>query len=387
MLTMETRREVAKVYAKRYASAGTKKEKGAILDEVVALTGWHRKHAVRVLSGGGAPAARRDPPGRRGPKPRYGMEHKRVLKLVWAILDFPCSKRTKAGMRDVLDALERCGHAKLAPKLEREMLAMSASTIGRLLASDRRAMAPGGKASTKPGSLLKSQIPVRRGCDWDDAALGFMEIDTVAHCGATTRGEYCLTLDAADVSSGWCELYAVRNKAQAHVFEAMKTIRARMPFALLGIDSDNGSEFITDQFLRYCTEEDLVFTRGRPYTKNDGCFVEEKNWSVARRTVGYCRFEGQASCDALNEIYKRQRILTNYFTPSAKLVGKTRNGSKVVRFNDEPQTPYRRIMAMKGVGKAARDKMRAEFGAADPLKLRREIHELVQQLVKMAIPQ
>lgn len=175
-----------------------------------------------------------------------------------------------------------------------------------------------GRATTKPGSLLKSKIPVRRGTEWDDASLGFVEVDTVAHCGPSGKGEFCYTPDATDVSSGWTELVAVRNKAETHMLEAMKSIRGRLPFALKGIDSDNGSGFINWHFMRYCEAEDLVFTRSRPYAKNDGCFVEEKNWSVARRVVGYGRYEGQAACDLLNEIYERQRILTNYFMPSAK---------------------------------------------------------------------
>ena len=383
MLSMDTRREVTKVFVGRYARAKSKKAKSAIIDEVVALTGWHRKHAIRVLRG--TNRAPKTNPGRRGPKPRYGLEHKEPLKLVWAIMDFPCAKRLKAGMRDVLDALERAGRLSLAPKLKREVLAMSASTMDRMLASDRKSMQFKGRSTTKPGSLLKSQIPVRRGTDWDDATLGFMEVDTVAHCGGSSKGEFCYTLDATDVASGWTELRCVRNKAETHMLSAMKKIRGRIPFKLKGIDSDNGSEFINWHFLRYCEDEDLVFTRSRPYAKNDGCFVEEKNWSVARRIIGYGRYEGQRACDLINEIYERQRILTNYFMPSAKLVGRMRDGSRVVRFHDEPKTPYRRIMAMKGVGKEARDRMRAEFKAADPLKLRMEIRELTQELLKMMV--
>lgn len=385
MLTMKTRKEIAERYRERYRKAKTKKARSAILDEVCEMTGWHRKHATRVLNGS-APAEK-PPPRKRGPKPRYGPEHKKWLARVWAILDFPCSKRLKAGMRDVLDALERHGHADgLSGALRRDLLSMSASTMDRMLKPDRDSMSLKGRSTTKPGGLLKSQIPIRRGSEWDDASLGFMEIDTVAHCGATARGEFCYSLDATDVTSGWTELRAVRNKAEVHMVEAMREIRARLPFELRGIDSDNGSEFINGHFLRYCAEEDLVFTRGRPYTKNDGCFVEEKNWSVVRRTVGYSRWEGQEACDLLNEIYERQRLLTNYFTPSAKLVSRTRDGSRVVRFHDKPLTPYRRVLGMKGVGKAARERMRAEYLAADPFKLRMEIHELQQRLLKMAVP-
>ncbi len=378
---MGARREIAERLRRRYAKARTKKEKGAVIDAAVEATGWHRKHAIRVLSGG---APRSDAaPARRGPKPRYGKEHADAVRRVWAILDFPCSKRLKAGMRDVLDALERCGRLSLAPRLKREVCAMSASTIDRLLARDREAMVGRGRSTTKPGSLLKSQIPVRRGTEWDDLALGFMEADTVAHCGPSAKGEFCYTLDMTDVASGWTEPVCVRNKAEVHMVRAVDRVRSRMPFELRGFDSDNGSEFINAHFLRYCEREDLVFTRSRPYTKNDGCHVEEKNWSVVRRAIGYGRYAGDEACALINEIYERQRILTNYFTPSAKLVSRTRDGSRVVRFHDEPQTPYRRIMAMKGVGKAARDRMRAEFKAADPLRLRLEIQELTDRLLGM----
>ncbi len=381
MLTMGSRREISAKLRRRYARAKTKKEKGLIIDAAVEACGWHRKHAIRVLSGS---APRSDAiPARRGPKPRYGKEHADAVRRVWAILDFPCSKRLKAGMRDVLDALERCGRLSLAPKLKREVCAMSASTIDRLLAHDRKAMIGKGRSTTKPGSLLKSQIPIRRGTEWDDLALGFMEADTVAHCGPSAKGEFCYTLDMTDVASGWTELVCVRNKAEVHMVQAVDKVRSRMPFELRGLDSDNGSEFINAHFLRYCEREDLVFTRSRPYTKNDGCYVEEKNWSVVRRTIGYGRYAGDEACALINEIYERQRILTNYFMPSSKLVSRIRDGSRVVRFHDDPLTPYRRIMAMKGVGKAARDRMRAEFKAADPLRLRLEIQELTDKLLGM----
>lgn len=378
---MATRREIAEKLRRKYERAKTKKEKTAIIDAAVEATGWHRKHAIRVLSG--RPGSSKTPNGKRGPKPKYGAAHAETLRRVWAILDFPCSSRLKAGMRDVLDALERCGQMKVSPKVKREVCAMSASTIDRMLARDRGALLPRGRATTKPGSLLKSQIPIRRGTEWSDGELGFMEADTVAHCGHTLKGEFCYTLDMTDVASGWTELVCVRNKAEVHMVAAVGRVRARMPFALKGFDSDNGSEFINAHFLRYCEREDLVFTRSRPYTKNDGCFVEEKNWSVVRRTIGYGRYSGDEACALINEIYERQRILTNYFTPSAKLASRMRDGSRIVRFHDEPMTPYRRIMAMKGVGKEARDRMRAEFKSADPLRLRLEIKELTDRLLEM----
>lgn len=378
---METRREVTKACARRYAQAKTKKAKGVIIDEVVALMGWHRKHAIRVLGGARSPKA---PPGRRGPKPRYGMEHKEPLKLVWPSWTSPAQSASRRGCATSrTPSSGRPGSG--SPRSSSEMLAMSASTMDRMLASDRKPMQLKGRSTTKPGSLLKSQVPVRRGIEWDDASLGLVEVDTVVHYGPSGKGEFCCTLDATDVLSGWTELRCVRSKAEARMLQAMKQIRSRMPFALRGVDSDNGGEFINRHFMRYCEEEDLVFTRSRPYAKNDGCFVEEKNWLVARRVVGYGRYEGQAACDLVNEIYDRQRILANNFMPSAKFVDRMWDGSRVVRFHDESLTPYRRITAMKGVGKDARDRMRAEFKEADPLELRMEIRDFTQRLMKMAV--
>lgn len=380
MLSMSTRREVAQKLRNKYSKAKTKKEKSAVIDAIIEATGWHRKHAIRVLSGKVSTNKNKS---KRGPKFKYNEEHAKVIKLIWAVLDFPCSKRLSASLKDVINALERHGQIKLSFKIKIELLAMSPSTIDRILAPERRKFTLKGRSTTKPGSMLKSQIPIRRGTEWSDTKLGFMEADTVAHCGPSLKGEFCYTLDMTDVSSGWTELICIRNKAEVHMVEAVKNVKARLPFRLKGVDSDNGSEFINAHFLRYCENEDLVFTRSRPYTKNDGCYVEEKNWSVVRRTIGYGRYSGDKACFLINEIYKRQRILTNYFTPSTKLVSRVRDGSKIVRTHDVPQTPYRRILAMKDVGREARQKMKEEFLNADPVQLRLEIKELTDKLLKI----
>ena len=303
-ITMGARREVSEELRFKYKKA-TKKRKSAILDQVTELTGWCRKHAAAVLGGAAPIAAKakarsggvgRD---RRGRKPRYSLKHKEVLKKVWAVLDFSSPVRVKAGMKDVLDSMARNGHIALEGALYDDMTVISASTISRMLKYDRKAMSVRGRALTKPGSLLKSQIPIRRGSDWAENEIGFVEIDCVAHCGGTGTGEFISTLDMTDAKSGWTGLRAMRNKARVHAVTAIEHLSATFPFPIKGIDSDNGSEFINSHLLAYCKQKDLAFTRGRPETKNDGCFVEQKNWPVARRFTGYYRFEGQETVDVI----------------------------------------------------------------------------------------
>ena len=205
----------------------------------------------------------------------------------------------------------------------------------------------------------------------------------MAHCGDSTRGEYCNTLDATDIATGWTETRAVRNKAQVHVFSALKDIRAALPFDLLGIDSDNGSEFINDELFRYCQEEDLTFTRSRAYRKNDGCHVEQKNWSVVRRNVGYARFDTPEELQVLAEIHSLVRLHTNFFMPSAKLVSKTRDGSHVTKRYDRPATPYRRVLARDDIDEKTKTALTAQFQTLNPADLRRRIGRLQDEIYKL----
>jgi len=216
-----------------------------------------------------------------------------------------------------------------------KILEISASTIDRLLSKEKAKMRLKGRARTKPGTLLKHQIPIRTFADWDEGRPGFVEIDLVSHDGGNARGDYAQTLDVTDVYTGWTETEAVKNKAQIWTFKALKGIRKRLPFKLLGIDSDNGSEFINAHLLRFCKQEKITFTRTRPYRKNDNCFVEQKNYSVVRKAVGYYRYETKKELEILNELYKVLRLYTNFFQPVMKLVKKTRVGSKVIKRYDE----------------------------------------------------
>jgi hypothetical protein len=378
-LSMAEKKAITREMRRRYKKA-SKSERGRMLDELVALTGWTRSYASRAL--------RREPKKKRGPETRgrkktYTSEVMLPLHKVWASLDHACGKRVAAGMDDILDALLRSGELSCGQRVIAMLRAMSAATIDRILAPDRAKTELKGRSTTKPGTLLKSKIQIRTGTEWNDAVPGFIEIDLVAHCGDSTRGEYCNTLDATDIATGWTETRAVRNKAQVHVFAALEDIVEHLPFPLLGIDSDNGSEFINDELYRYCQKENVTFTRSRAYRKNDGCHVEQKNWSVVRQNVGYARFDTPEELEILKEIHALVRLHTNFFMPSAKLVSKTRDGSRVTKRYDKPMTPYRRVLARDDVPQKAKDALTAQFETLNPAELRRRIGELQDKLYKL----
>jgi hypothetical protein len=378
-LSMAEKSAITHEMRRRYGKA-SKTDKARMLDELVALTGWTRSYASRAF--------RREPRKRSGPETRgrkktYTREVMLPLRRVWASLDFACGKRMAAGMDDVLDALLRFRRLDCPVRVVGLLRSMSAATIDRVLAPDRAKGSLKGRATTKPGTLLKSRIQVRTGTEWDDAVPGFLEIDLVAHCGDSTGGEYCNTLDATDIAMCWTETRAVRNKAQIHVFATLTDIVESLPFPLLGIDSDNGSEFINNELYRYCTQQHITFTRSRPYKNNDGCHVEQKNWSVVRQNVGYARSDTPEELDLLNAIHALVRLHTNFFMPSAKLVSKTRDGSKVTRRYDRPTTPCRRVLASEHIADTVKATLTARFEILDPADLRSRIGKLQDELYRL----
>jgi hypothetical protein len=223
---------------------------------------------------------------------------------------------------------------------------------------------------------------VRTFAEWDQRQPGFVEIDLVGHDGGVAEGDYCQTLDLTDVASGWTETQAVFNKAQVWVFEALQLIRGRLPFALKGIDSDNGAEFINHQLLRYAQQERITFTRGRAGKKNDGCFVEQKNYSVVRRAVGYARYEGRAQLQLLNELYALLRLYTNFFQPVMKLLSKERHGAKVKKTYDRPRTPYQRLCDSGVLSPQAKRQLRRQYATLNPAELKRQIGQLQSRLLR-----
>ena len=388
---MSERRAVVRVAAERYRKA-CKKRKGQILDELVEVTGYHRCYAVwllrrhgKTIPGSGRVRLVGDLAlkGKRGRRRSYDAVWQ-PLRKIWAILDFICGKRLAAMLPEVIPVLERHHEITLEATTRAQLLTISPATIDRLLAPERRKFELRGRSRTWPGTLLKHQIPIRTFTEWDQTRPGFVEIDLVAHDGGLAVGDYCQTLDVTDVASGLTETRALPNKAQVWVFAALKDIRARLPFALLGIDSDNGAEFINHQLLRYCKEEKLTFTRGRAYKKNDGCFVEPKNYSVVRRAVGYARYDGAGQLQLLDELYGHLRLYSNYFQPVMKLKSKQRDGAKVKKTYDAPQTPYRRLLAAPSTSKEARHRLQTEYASLNPAQLKRDITRLQKMLQQSA---
>ena len=362
---------------KRYARA-RKKEQSTILDEFVATTGYHRKHASALLSG------RRHwrKPNQAIRRPRrqtYTREDQSAVFWLIELFDNIGSKRLRAAMDTELPNLRRNKHLRVSRRCYQHLLQVSPSTMDRWR---RKARLPGHRrrGGTKPGTLLKRQIPIRTFADWDDKRPGFTEIDLVQHDGGLNKGDFACTLDLTDVSTGWTELAATPNKAQIHAFAALQHERTRLPFPLLGIDSDNGSEFINDELLRYCVQEQITFTRGRGGHKNDNPFVEEKNWSAVRRLVGYVRYDTPKQVAQLNILYRVYHLFFNHFVPLTKLQRTEYHGSRVKKVYDAPKTPYQRVLDSPLVSRDAKAKLRREHARLDVVQVKRNLDECLVEL-------
>ena len=376
-MSKNSKDELTKRTHARYLRA-SRAAKMRILDEFVAATGYHRKHAIRKLRSG-IPECHRE---RRGRQRTYTGEVVRALAEVWHICGCICGKRLQPFVPEMVTVLERHNELVLDPETKALLLRMSASTIDRRLAPFRQQRGRG-LSTTKPGTLLKDAIPIRTFADWDDAKPGFVEMDLVAHCGETTAGQYLQTLTATDVSTGWTECLALYKRSQIAVSAAMVELQARLPFPLLGVDSDNDSVFINETLKRQCEKEEITFTRSRAYKKNDQCFVEQKNWSIVRRAIGYNRYESEQALDLLDAVYADLRLYVNFFQPVLKLVHKQRQGSKVRKRYDEAKTPHQRAMISPNV--SAKDKLRLQhrYLQLNPAALRRQIDANLKRLWRL----
>lgn len=381
---MQTRHELTTEILPRYLKAN-KQEKTKILDEYCLNTGYERKYAIAKLKSYQlTPALKFKIPGKhkRNRKKIYDIAVEEALRIVWDIYDNICAERLHPQLKPIIDKLIECDELKISSDVEIKLKTVSLGTLKTLLENiqTRETNRIGG--ATKPGSLLKNQIPLRVGL-WDEKKVGFSEIDLVAHCGDSMSGEFVFTLNTTDIKTGWFEAEGVLGKSQERVFEGIKNIRERLPFDLLGIDSDNGSEFINWIMVRYCEKENIVFTRSRPYQKNDGAHIEQKNWTTVRKNLGYSRIETKEKVDLVNELYRGPLSdYINFFLPSMKCIERKRVGSKIIKKFDKAKTPFQRVLESEDLSQEIKDYLSKKYESLNPVVLRREIDRIKKKIFK-----
>lgn len=376
------KREYLEAVRERYLKAKTRAQKSSLLDEICATTGYDRKYVTRQL------AKRR--PGRptrskRGRKAVYQDPLLiKPLKAIWKASNYPCSKRLKAMVPIWLPKYEAM-YGRLEEGEREKILAISAATIDRVMYRTRLQNSGRGKTTTKPGGLLRAQIPIQTG-QWEETRPGFLEADTVAHCGGSMAGEFVFTLDCVDIATGWSEQRAIWNKSAAEVVKQMIAIERALPFPLLGFDADNGSEFINEQLVKhfYGRQRKVQFTRSRAYRKNDNAHVEQKNWTQVRQWIGYDRIDRPEALELLNDLYTNEwRLYHNFFSVSMKLVSKERKGAKVIKRHDAPKTPYERVIESDAVSDYVKGKLRELFENTNPFILRKLIDRKLRKIFQV----
>ena len=375
-LSMATRKELTAVAAERYRIANHA-EKTRILDEFADMTGYHRKHAMRLLRGdlGGQTSGRMR-------RRIYDDAERNALVLLWEASDRVCGKRLKALMPVLIDAMERHGHIELAAEIRPKLLAMSAATIDRALARIREGL---GRRRRRPAAhALRSSIPIRTSADWGNPSPGFVEADLVAHSGPSTRGSFIQTLVLTDIATGWTECAPLIVREQTLLSTVLTELRKQLPFALLGLDTDNDTVFMNETLKAYCDAANIAFTRCRPYRKNDQAFVEQKNGAVVRKMVGYRRFEGLEAAALLAELYRSARLFVNFFQPSFKLIAKRRDGARVRKTYSAPMTPHQRLAADVRTPDEVRARLQEIYAGLDPVVLLRDIRATQESLAALA---
>jgi hypothetical protein len=381
-VTRASLREYAAVQRGRYLQA-TRTEKRRLLDEVVAVTGIHRKAAIRLLR---RPPRLRSRPGPGGRPREYGPEVAAAATVLWQAAGRIGAHRLHPFVPELLERLVRCDELTVPLTVDKQVRQASVATLKRLLAPARAQYPPRRATLTHPGPVLKHEIPIRTFTEWDDVRPGFLEIDLVGHCGRSTQGFFLCTLCAVDIATAWIELEAVWGKYQDRVGGAVDRIRQRLPMSLLGLDSDNGSEFINRGLLGYCRRHAITFTRSRAWKKNDNAHVEQKNGAVVRQLVGYDRFNSKAAYAQLHRVYELARLHVNFFQPVEKLVTKWRDGARSHRVYDRAQTPYQRLCAAGVLSAASRAALETLYQGLNPLQLRRDLEAALDRLWSLATP-
>jgi hypothetical protein len=377
-MTMTSRRELLAALKPIYAKA-RKNEKQKLLDGFVAATGYNRKHATVLLN-----RAFAEVPAKRNRRKKYDEPVRSALIQIWKASNRICSKRLIPFLPTIIDSLVRFEHIELTDEIRAKLLELSAGSADRLLKEERKKYGRR-KSTTRPGYLLKKHIPVRTYADWSEDRPGFFEADLVAHGGESASGQFLQTLTITDVFTGWTELVALLAKSEAGVMKGFSDVRDSLPFPLLGLDTDNGSEFINHTILGWCQREKITFTRSREYKKNDQAYVEEKNGSIVRRLIGYDRYEGMQSWQLLASLYSVARLYVNFFQPSLKLSQKEREGGKVTRHYHAAATPHHRLLQSQSINDDCKASLNSFFASLDPVALLAEVERLQKELWATAI--
>lgn len=370
---MAARKELIDAVGSRYRDS-SRSQRGAILDEFVAITGYHRKHAIRLLSKPAvAPQARRA-------HTRYGPEVRQALTVLWEVSDRVCSKRLKVMIPALLPALIQHGKLEVDAALLAQLTVVSPATIDRLLEPIRLAAAKGRRRAAGQSSAIRRSVPIRTFGDWDDPVPGYVEVDFVAHCGPQLSGSFVQTLVLTDIATGWTECLPVLTRDGTLVIDGIAKARELFPFQLRGVDFDNDSAFMNERVVKWCREQGLEVTRARAYRKNDQAWVEQKNGAIVRRLIGYGRFEGLESVQMITRLYRAARLHTNLLQPSFKLRSKTRIGARVIKQYHPPVPPAHRVLSHEAVTEEAKTALRRSLSAVDPVVLIGEIRAAQEDL-------
>ena len=378
-MSPRSKREYREAVHVRYKNA-SRYEKTAILDEFCATCTCHRKHAIRVLKR--FKHFTKPKPKKRGPKPTYQKDEIITpLKRIWLAANLPCSKRLK-----VMLPIWLSGYVELFGELSAEvttaLLNISPPTIDRILSPVRMHYTKRGRATTKPGTLLRKHIPIKTN-QWNESRPGFLEADTVAHCGDSTAGMYANTIDLVDIATGWTEQRAVWGKGEGGVLDQIKDVEQSLPFPILGFDCDNGGEFLNYHLLRHFTErkQPVQFTRSRACHKDDNAHIEQKNWTHIRQWIGYDRLDNPHVVSLLNNLYTKEwRLYHNFFCPSVKLIAKERIGSKTIKHHDLPKTPYQRIIESPHIHESIKESLSKQLETLNPFLLRKTMDKKMKTI-------
>lgn len=383
-MSMPSRLELLKKIKARYLQS-SKENKTRMLDELCQNVGYNRKYAIRRFS----PKIDLEKPKttehRKGSW-TYTNEDIYWLVKVWEIMDYPCGQRLQPMLGEIIDKLIKFKELNIPEAVVAKLKTISSASIDNRLKIHRQKLLKKINSTTRPGSLIKKQIPIRT-VSWDEKRIGYCELDTVAHCGNSAQGDFINSLNLTDLLTSWTEAVAVMGKAQKRIVDGLNNIKARLPFPLRGIDPDNGSEFINWQLFECCLKQQIEFTRGRPYQKNDSAHIEQKNWIYVRKIFGYQRRETEKELNLMNDLYQNELgLYHNFFMPSVKLIKKRRVGKhqeKIKRIYDQARTPYQRVLECKQVSKGIKQQLKKEYDKLNPAALRRKILSKLNKLSKI----